>query len=267
LTKHQKLSLVRTYSNFSFEDLTKLNIKEMTYYRKRTASERELIVKTLRNSSLGKRKPRRAIRRKPQKTNTGAELTVAEIETGVGGSPNVKSAAESICGDSVCGGVSVIGGSGDGDPMVRGSVDHLKQSSPLPRLSSSEKGCLATAGVRAKTHRVKIASGSGGSVINLTKPMGSGGKRVRGRVKTVSDKDRNRFILETNEEEASKFGTTILSILGKSPNVGEEMLKLKELTHFGLKPGEKISPEDPELEPSTLQIASSNGNLPAFAQH
>ncbi|XP_035702487.1 sodium channel protein 60E isoform X2 [Folsomia candida] len=266
LTKHQKLSLVRTHSTFSFEDLTKLNIKEMTHYRKRTASEREMIAKKLRNSSLGKRKPRRAIRRKQQNVNKGAELTVTEAgDTETMGTPNVKSATGSICGDSVCGAVSVIGGGSGGDAesggavahFVRGSVsfDHSnKQPSPIPRPSSSgdkrpnkpkdsaecKRGEASKGGKRTSSSslmcRVKKqcikTSGGGASVISVTKSMGSsgtsgGGKRVSGRVKTVSDKDRNRFILETDDEPTpqGRFGDAILNLLGKRKTSEDELGK------------------------------------------
>lgn len=110
LTKHQKLSMVRQASTFSFEDLTKLNICKMTYYRKRTPSERELIAKKLRHSSLGKRKPRRAIRRRAiSKGPAGPERLGSVANTSVG-SPRVISTAGSICGESICGVSTGLGG-------------------------------------------------------------------------------------------------------------------------------------------------------------
>jgi hypothetical protein len=246
----------------------------MTHYRKRTASEREMIAKKLKNSSLGKRKPRRAIRRKPQNVNKGTELTVGDTEGGTGGTPNVKSAAGSVCGDSVCGGVSVIGGgSGDGgesgsarSPLVRSSVSFdqtNKQPSPRPSCSSSDqkrrkrkdtltewngsgsdnvklggsKGGAAssssTSCSKMKKQRIKSSAGCGASVISVTKSMSSGGKRVSGRVKSVNDKDRNRFILET-EEADNKLGTTVFHMLGRrrsSEELGKEMRKLQTLQH------------------------------------
>lgn len=92
LTKHQKLSMVRQASTFSFDDLSKLNICKMTYYRKRTPSERELIAKKLRHSSLGKRKPRRAIRRRAISKGPGPERLGSVANTSVG-SPRVVSTA------------------------------------------------------------------------------------------------------------------------------------------------------------------------------
>lgn len=275
VTKNQKLSMVRSNSTFSFEDLTKLNIKEMTHYRKKTASERELIAKKLKNSSLGKRKPRRAIRRK-QAPSKGAELTVAEADTDATGSPNIKSATESICGDSVGGGASIIGGGGRGgsgddsvvSPLVRGSVSFDQTSKPAPstspRPSSSKKnnnrrkdtlaelsvGCgdkggkspiSSTSSCKMKRQRIKSSAGGGTSVINVTKSMSSGGKRVSGRVKAVSDKDRNRFILETEDESSSRLGDTIFNIMGRkgskgskgsrgsNEDIGKEMRKLQSL--------------------------------------
>ncbi|CAG7722563.1 unnamed protein product [Allacma fusca] len=48
LTKHQKLSLNRKASTFSFDDPNNLNVNLMTHYQKRTPSEREMIARTLR---------------------------------------------------------------------------------------------------------------------------------------------------------------------------------------------------------------------------
>lgn len=274
LTKHQKLSLVRTQSTFSFEDLSKLNINLMTYYRKKTPSERELIARKLRNSSLGKRKPRRAIRRKQQNSNKGAELTVSEMGTGTVGSPNVKSAAGSLCGDSICGGVSVIAGSGDGESVIspsgnRGSLDNpaliIKQPSPTPRPTSSKEkkkkrkesgeGCAKgkssdKTGVKIKklkTHR--SLSGGTGLISGPSKPMGSG-VRVSGRVKAVNDKDRNRFILETDEpgDGHGSLGDTIFSLLGLRMTLGEEMRKLGSINSAGSHTSSK-SPS-PNLTPT-----------------
>jgi hypothetical protein len=277
LTKHQKLSLVRTHSTFSFEDLTKLNIKEMTYYRKRTPSERELIAKKLRNSSLGKRKPRRAIRRKQTNANK-TDLTISEMGTGTVGSPNVKSAAGSICEGSICGGISIIpgGGSGDDEENVISSLPPddtdnpickqppLASSSSSPRPSSSKddnpssksklkkqskdsvtiegkKKDKASSSSSSKVKKSSKVSGSGkvlvGSGVSVPSSSGHssastikpivGGKRVSGRVKTVSEKNRNRFILETDEpEHGGTLGDTIFSLLGLRMTLGEEMRRL-----------------------------------------
>ncbi|ODM93578.1 Sodium channel protein type 11 subunit alpha [Orchesella cincta] len=116
LTKHQKLSMVRHASTFSFDDLTKLNICKMTYYRKRTPSERELIAKKLRHSSLGKRKPRRAIRRRA--ISKGSEQRLGSLANTSVGTPRVVSTAGSICGESICG-VST-GGGGGGTTVISG---------------------------------------------------------------------------------------------------------------------------------------------------
>jgi len=120
---------VRTASTFSFEDLTKLNINLMTYYRKRTASEREVIARKLRNTSLVKRKKRRAIRRKPKRNPSGVNSGDVDIYT-----PHIRSTAGSVCGDSICGGSS-IGEiiSANPSPIPTGARGSLE----VPRLSVS----------------------------------------------------------------------------------------------------------------------------------
>jgi len=287
LTKHQKLSLVRTHSTFSFEDLTKLNIKEMTYYRKRTPSERELIAKKLKNSSLGKRKPRRAIRRKPANVHKPAELTVSELGTGTVGSPNVKSAAGSICEGSICGGISVIPGGDDDENVISSappetsppgsSGDNPQQqpaSSSSPRPSSSSKKAShkskrsKDSGDSKRKDKSSSGSGSGSSgsrvkklkmsksgVVTTVTTSGAsnkpimGGKRVSGRVKAVSEKNRNRFILETNEEHQGTLGDTIFNLLGLRMSLTGEEDKL---------PGF----EDATLSLGVIKNSSSFGTLP-----
>ena len=56
LTKHQKLTLHRSDSTFSFDDPLKLNVTVLTHYTKRTPIQREMLARTLRNASVGKRK-------------------------------------------------------------------------------------------------------------------------------------------------------------------------------------------------------------------
>ncbi|CAG7829681.1 unnamed protein product [Allacma fusca] len=91
LTKHQKLSLTRKASTFSFDDPVKLKVTAMTHYRKRTPSEREMIARTLKNSSLSRRKLRRMKRKN--------RLTSGDSTAGAG-TPNVKSVTASICDES-----------------------------------------------------------------------------------------------------------------------------------------------------------------------
>jgi len=91
----------------------------MTYYRKRTPSERELIAKKLRHSSLGKRKPRRAIRRRA--ISKGSEQRLGSIANTSVGTPRVVSTAGSICGESICG-VSTGGGGGGTTVISAGGI-------------------------------------------------------------------------------------------------------------------------------------------------
>ena len=54
MSKHQKLSLHRTDSTFSFDEPAKLNASLLTSYRKRTPSEREMIARALKRADLDK---------------------------------------------------------------------------------------------------------------------------------------------------------------------------------------------------------------------
>lgn len=133
--------MVRQASTFSFEDLTKLNICKMTYYRKRTPSERELIAKKLRHSSLGKRKPRRAIRRKAiSKGTAGSERLGSVANTSVG-SPRVVSTAGSICGESICGVSTGIGGGSTTVVSTAGGGVSPTCSAPPPTITVPPTSC------------------------------------------------------------------------------------------------------------------------------
>lgn len=53
MTAPQRLGVNRRQSNFSFDELSKINICKMTHYRKRTKSERELLAKRLKMTASG----------------------------------------------------------------------------------------------------------------------------------------------------------------------------------------------------------------------
>ncbi|CAG7833557.1 unnamed protein product [Allacma fusca] len=176
LTKHQKLSIHRSASTFSFDDPRKLKVTVMTQYKKRTPSEREMIARTLRNSSLAKRRPRRAIRRKNRLTAAFGGGSKSGTTTGAG-TPNVKSATASICDENGLvldsgGGSSVSGAGEEVIPPSESGLKHrrvtvtseVRQPHP-PTSSSSSAPDHSAAGVSAGTvsdvPKVRIAKISG----------------------------------------------------------------------------------------------------------
>ena len=85
----------------------------LTHYKKRTPAEREMLARTLRNASIGKRKQRRAIKRKllgkpgsggAGRNPSGMGLGVSSASGTGACTPDVRSTTGSICGSLYSGG-------------------------------------------------------------------------------------------------------------------------------------------------------------------
>jgi len=257
LSKHQRLTLHRSHSTFSFDDPIKLNIQVLTASsHRRTPAERMALAKKLRNASMGKRKKRRAFRRKPPAKTTGGTEGGGDSNIGTGGAttPDMRSTGGSVCGSLYGGSSGMDGGISPLPPRKRQKNKALMSGVYGERPTFVQKPKSAPPPV-VVTHRMKpkrvVTIDEGDRVVSVIPrryqksdiekghsmdsgggdPKPIGGIRISARVKTCEDEtEETRFYLETDttfvpRKSRSRKGIlhdAVMKVLRRRSQMGEE---------------------------------------------